>query len=33
MFCADYPNRGNIAGFGVYEIFCPDEIYDFATLS
>lgn len=33
MFCADYPNRENIAGFGVYEIFCPDEIYDFATLS
>ena len=33
IFCTHYPNSEHIEGFGVYEIFCPDEIIDFAAYS
>ena len=33
IFCADYPNSEHIQGFGVYKIFCPDEIVEFAAYS
>ena len=29
-FCNKYPNSEQIDGFGVYEIFIPDEIVDYA---
>ena len=31
QFCEDYPNSENVNGFGVYEIFPPDEILDYAN--
>lgn len=31
IFCTNYPNSEQIQGFGVYEIFCPDEIVEFAA--
>lgn len=31
IFCEQYPNSEHINEFGVYEIFCPDEIVDFAS--
>ena len=33
IFCTDYPNSDHIEGFGIYEIFCPDEIVEFAAYS
>jgi hypothetical protein len=30
QFCELYPNSENVEGFGVYEIFIPDIIADFA---
>ena len=30
QFCQKYPNSENVRGFGVYEIFIPDEIIDYA---
>ena len=33
IFCTDYPNSEHIQGFGVYEIFCPDEIVEYAAYS
>ena len=33
QFCTQYPNSENINGFGVYEIFYPDEIVDFTDYS
>ncbi len=33
MFCASYPNSEHIKGFGIYEIFCPDEIVDYSGYS
>ncbi len=32
-FCEKYPNSHKYEGFGIYEIFCPDEIVDFASYS
>lgn len=31
QFCNKYPNNENIRGFGVYEIYVPDEIFDLAN--
>ena len=33
IFCASYPYSENIDGFGVYEIFCPDEIVEYTGYS
>ena len=33
IFCTNYPNSEHIEGFGIYEIFCPDEIVEFAAFS
>lgn len=33
IFCEHYPNSKHLKGFGIYEIFCPDEILDFASVS
>ena len=33
IFCTDYPNSEHMQGFGVYKIFCPDEIVEFAAYS
>jgi hypothetical protein len=33
IFCTDYPNSEHIQGFGVFEIFCPIEIIEFADYS
>lgn len=33
LFCAEYPNSEHFEGFGVYEIFCPEEIIEFAAYS
>ena len=30
QFISKYPNRKDVEGFGVYEIFPPDEIIEFA---
>jgi hypothetical protein len=30
QFCRKYPNSENVQGFGVYEIFIPDEIIEYA---
>lgn len=30
-FCELFPNCENVQGFGVYEIFIPDEIVDYAS--
>ena len=30
QFCELYPNSENVEGFGIYEIFIPDIIADFA---
>ena len=33
IFCANYPNSEHVEGFGVYEIFCPDEIFEYTAYS
>lgn len=33
IFCTDYPNSNYVQGFGVYEVFCPNEIVEFAAYS
>ena len=33
IFCAVYPNSEHLEGYGVYEIFCSDEICDYAAYS
>ena len=30
QFCRKYPNSENVRGFGVYEIYIPDEIIEYA---
>lgn len=30
QFCRKYPKSENVRGFGVYEIFIPDEIIEYA---
>ena len=30
LFCQKYPKSENVRGFGVYEIFIPDEIIEYA---
>lgn len=31
QFCSKYPDSKYLEGFGVYEIFCPDEILEYAA--
>ena len=33
QFCIKYPNSEKLDGFGVYEIFCPDEIVEYTGYS
>ena len=33
IFCTNFPNSDHIEGFGVYEIFSPTEIIEFAAFS
>lgn len=33
QFCNKYPNSEDVRGFGEYEMFCPDEIIEFASYS
>ncbi len=33
IFCKRFPGSEHLEGYGVYEIFCPDEIIEFASYS